>query len=97
MVEYRCGSPINWSGSIVTVSSTVEEQAFQAWVRTLRLAIRRYEHIYMADSGLIPTSAQQHRQIIAAFQHKDLEAGIQAIEENYRFGMQVLLRKMGEE
>jgi DNA-binding GntR family transcriptional regulator len=80
-----------------TLMSQSKNARLASMVRTLRLAIRRYEHVYMADSGLIPTSAQQHRQIIAAFQHKNLEAGIQAIEENYRFGMQVLLRKMGEE
>jgi hypothetical protein len=32
-----------------------------------------------------------------SFQANDLEAGIKAIEGNYIFGMQILLRKMGEE
>jgi hypothetical protein len=51
----------------------------------------------MADSKLIPTSVAQREDIIAALQRNDLEAGMKAIEENYVFGMQVLLGKMGEE
>ena len=80
-----------------TLMSQSKNARLAAMVKTLRLAIRRYEHIYMADSTLIPTSAAQHREIIAAFEGNHLEAGIEAIQKNYRFGMQVLLRKMGEE
>jgi DNA-binding GntR family transcriptional regulator len=80
-----------------TLMSQSKNARLASMVNTLRLAIRRYEHVYMADSKLIPTSGTQHREIIAAFERKDLEAGLKAIEENYRFGMQVLLRKMGEE
>ena len=80
-----------------TLMSQSKNMRLASMVKTLRLALRRYEHIYMADSGLIPTSAAQHREIIAAFERNNLEAGIAAIEKNYQFGMQVLLRKMGEE
>jgi DNA-binding GntR family transcriptional regulator len=80
-----------------TLMSQSKNARLAALIATLRLAIRRYEHFYMADSKLIPTSVAQHQDIIAAFQGNDLEAGIKAIEENYVFGMQVLLRKMGEE
>jgi DNA-binding GntR family transcriptional regulator len=80
-----------------TLMSQSKNARLASMVKMLRLAIRRYEHIYMADSGLIPTSTIQHREIIAAFERKDLESGIKAIEENYRFGTQILLRKMGEE
>lgn len=80
-----------------TLMSQSKNGRLAAMVKTLRLAIRRYEHFYMADSKLIPTSAAQHREIISAFKRNDLEAGIKAIEENYHFGMQILLRKMGEE
>jgi DNA-binding GntR family transcriptional regulator len=80
-----------------TLMSQSKNARLASMVRTLRLAIRRYEHFYMADARMIPASAAQHQAIIGAFQRNDLEAGIKAIEENYLFGMQVLLRKMGEE
>jgi DNA-binding GntR family transcriptional regulator len=79
------------------LTSQSKNARLTALVATLRLAIRRYEHFYMADAKLIPTSAAQHEDIIAALQRNDVEAGIKAIEENYVFGMQVLLGKMGEE
>jgi len=66
-------------------------------VKGLRLAIQRYEHFYMSDSRLIPTSVAQHQEIIAALGRNDMDAAIRALEQNYHFGMQVLLRKMGEE
>ncbi len=80
-----------------TLMSQSKNARLTSMVATLRLAIRRYEHFYMADSKLIHISAAQHQEIIAAFRDDDLEAGIRAIEENYVFGMQALLRKMGEE
>jgi DNA-binding GntR family transcriptional regulator len=83
-----------WHNTLMSHSKNVR---LASMVATLRLAIRRYEHCYMADSKLIPTSAVQHQDIITAFQRNDLEAAVKAIEENYDFGMQVLLRKMSEE
>lgn len=65
-------------------------------VERLRLAIARYEHLYMADKSLIAISTKQHRGIVAAFKRGDLATALLAIEENYRFGMQMLLSKMGE-
>jgi DNA-binding GntR family transcriptional regulator len=80
-----------------TLMSQSKNARLASMVATLRLAIRRYEHFYMTDPKLIPASAAQHEDIIAAFQRNNLEAGIKAIEENYLYGMQILLRKMGEE
>lgn len=80
-----------------TLMSQSKNARLASLVATLRLAIRRYEHFYMANSRLIPASAAQHQKIIAALQAGDLAAGLKAIEENYFFGMHVLLRKMGEE
>ena len=80
-----------------TLMSQSKNARLATLVATLRLAIRRYEHFYMSDAKLIPASVAQHREIIVAFRNNDLEAAIRAIEENYLFGMQVLLRKMGEE
>ena len=63
----------------------------------LRLAISRYERFYMSDAGLVAISAKQHDDILAAFVHGDTAGGLKALERNYHFGMQALLRKMGED
>lgn len=80
-----------------TLTSQSKNARLASLMAGLRLAIRRYELFYMADAKLIPASVAQHQEIIAAFQRDDLSAALQAIEENYLFGMQILLRKMGEE
>jgi DNA-binding GntR family transcriptional regulator len=66
-------------------------------ISALRLAIRRYETVYMADTRLLPESVAQHKVIISALKKRHIEAAIKGLEENWRFGMEVLLRKMGEE
>jgi DNA-binding GntR family transcriptional regulator len=64
---------------------------------SLRLAIRRYEHLYMSDASMIPASADQHDAILEAFRKGAIDLALKAIELNYTLGMHVLLRKMGEE
>lgn len=63
----------------------------------LRLAISRYERYYMSDAGLVAISAKQHDDILAAFGRGDTAGGLEALKHNYHFGMQALLRKMGED
>jgi DNA-binding GntR family transcriptional regulator len=63
----------------------------------LRLAISRYERCYMSDAGLVAMSARQHDDILEAFARGETTAGLKALAQNYRFGMQALLRQMGEQ
>jgi DNA-binding GntR family transcriptional regulator len=67
-----------------------------AFLATLRRAIRRYEHLYMADRGLTAISVAQHDDIIAAIRAGNREATAAAIRKNYAFGMQSLLATMSE-
>jgi len=80
-----------------TLMSESKNTRLASMVANLRLSIRRYEHLYMAESNLTSISVSQHNAIIAAFGRGDLEAALEALEENYRFGMEALLRKMGEQ
>ena len=80
-----------------TLMSQSKNARLAAMVDALRLAISRYERFYMADPGLIAISAAQHDDIVAAFKKGDLDLGLRRLEANYTFGMQALLRKMGEE
>jgi DNA-binding GntR family transcriptional regulator len=80
-----------------TLMSQSRNSRLSAIVSNLRLAIRRYEHFYMAEAKLIPASAAQHAEIIAALMLNHMESAIAVLEQNYTFGMRVLLRKMGEE
>jgi DNA-binding GntR family transcriptional regulator len=66
-------------------------------ISALRLGIRRYEMVYMADTRLLPESVAQHNAIIDDLKQHDVEAAIKGLEKNWRFGMEVLIRKMGEE
>jgi DNA-binding GntR family transcriptional regulator len=63
----------------------------------LRLTIRRYETVYMADTRLIPQSISQHNAIINGLSEHKIGDAVKGIEDNWRFAMQVLVRKMGEE
>lgn len=80
-----------------TLMSQSRNSRLAAIVSNLRLAIRRYEHFYMSQARLIPASATQHEEIVAAIQENDIDSAIRLLEQNYTFGMRVLLRKMGEE
>jgi DNA-binding GntR family transcriptional regulator len=66
-------------------------------LRALRLAIRRYEIFYMADRWLLPESITQHDAIIAALRERNIEAAIRRVEQNWQFGMEVLLTRIGED
>lgn len=80
-----------------TLMSQCKNARVTKLVDALRLAIARYERIYMADAALIAISAAQHDAIAAALGKGDLDRGLQLLNENYLFGMQALLRRMGEE
>ena len=79
------------------LTSQSRNQRLRETISTLRRAIRRYETVYMADTRLLPESAAQHDAVIRALKERDLEAAIQRLEENWRFGMEVLIMKIGEE
>jgi hypothetical protein len=53
--------------------------------------------VYMADTRLLPESVAQHNAIIHDLREHDIDAAIKGLEKNWRFGMEVLIRKMGEE
>jgi DNA-binding GntR family transcriptional regulator len=80
-----------------TLMSQSRNARLAAIVATLRLAIARYERLYMADTDLLALSVEQHNKIIAHLERDDIDAALVALDYNYRFGMQALLRKMGEE
>lgn len=83
-----------WHDTLVSPS---RNSRLAALVASLRLAIRRYEVIYMSDAGMLPASAAQHDDILAALRRGAMAEALKAIERNYLLGMHVLLRKMGEE
>ena len=76
-----------------TLTSQCTNSRLLALIASLRLVIRRYEQVYMSMSELLPTSVAQHNQIIGAIERGDDAALFKAIEQNYLFGMHVLLRR----
>jgi DNA-binding GntR family transcriptional regulator len=62
----------------------------------LRSTLRRYERFYMLDSALIAESAHQHHTVINAILANDIAGAERALIENWRFGMETLLLRIGE-
>jgi DNA-binding GntR family transcriptional regulator len=83
-----------WHNTLMSQSGNTR---LKKLVDNLRRAIERYERIYMADVSLTAISARQHKGILESFRKGKTDAALKALEENYHFGMQSLLKKMGEE
>lgn len=83
-----------WHETLIGQSSN---RRLAATIAGLRLAARRYELVYMADTALLAESVVQHGRVIEALKKRDIDAAQQALEANWRFGMQALLKEMGEE
>lgn len=79
------------------LTSQSQNRRLLACISALRLAVQRYETLYMSDTRLIPESASQHNTILRALQRHDIQAAVKGLEHNWRFAVEVLLRKMGEE
>ena len=63
-------------------------------VRSHRQLLQRYEHVQMAEVGLIPHSVAQHAIIIQSLRLNDLNTAVAALEQNWRFGFEMLLLKL---
>ena len=61
-----------------------------------RLAVKRYEHVYMLDPNLISESVRQHQKIMDAIALKNIEAAGRELVENWKFSMDILLVRLGE-
>jgi DNA-binding GntR family transcriptional regulator len=83
-----------WHEALISLS---QNRRLRTTISALRLSIRRYETVYMAEAHLIPESVKQHKAIIKALRAHDADGAIRALEKNWRFAMEVLIRKMGEE
>jgi DNA-binding GntR family transcriptional regulator len=79
-----------------TLLSHCPNQRLNNMLTGLRMAIRRYEHLFMSDAGLVVESVQQHRQIIEALQTKEGEKAERLLTENWRVSMELLLVRLGE-
>jgi DNA-binding GntR family transcriptional regulator len=63
-------------------------------VRSHRQLLQRYEHVQMGEVGLIPHSVAQHAIIIQSVRMNDLNTAVAALEQNWRFGFEMLLLKL---
>jgi DNA-binding GntR family transcriptional regulator len=79
-----------------TLVAPCNNQRLRTTLSGLRLAVRRYENVYMSDTVLLGQSVQQHSTIAEALKVGDLALAITELEANWRDGMQILLGKLGE-
>jgi DNA-binding GntR family transcriptional regulator len=63
-------------------------------VRSHRQLLQRYEHIQLEDTSLIPHSVAQHAIIIQSLRLHDLSTAVAALEQNWRFGFELLLLRL---
>lgn len=82
-----------WHETLVSASPNVR---LKQELATLRMAIRRYEYIYMRNDVLIEESARQHQKIIDCLSAKDADGAIRHLTENWRHGMHAILIQLGE-
>jgi len=62
----------------------------------LRSTLRRYERFYMMDAVLVAESVKQHTRVTDAITAGELEVAVNALADNWRFGMETLLLRVGE-
>jgi DNA-binding GntR family transcriptional regulator len=82
-----------WHETLVSASPN---RRLKETLARLRLVIRRYELVYMKKSPLIFESVRQHQEVIDALVSEDLDAAVEGLTENWRFGMEALLVHLGE-
>ena len=79
------------------LTSQSQNRRLHETISGLRLGIRRYETVYMADTRLLPESVAQHNAIIDDLKEHNVDTAVMDLEKHWRFGMEMLIRKMGEE
>lgn len=83
----------NWHETLL---SSCPNQRLNILLSGLRTVLRRYEHRFMSDVGLVTESVRQHRQIIEALHAKDTDSAERILTENWRVSMELLLIRLGE-
>jgi len=79
-----------------TLLASCPNRRLQDAIQGLRLAIRRYERLYMRELPLINVSVHQHQEIIKAVKDGATALALEKLEENWRFSMDELLVRVGE-
>jgi len=79
-----------------TLISGCPNRRLNQMIAELRSTLRRYERFYMMDAVLISKSARQHTRVTDAITAGELEAAVNALADNWRFGMETLLLRVGE-
>ncbi len=69
-------------------------QRLLAIIENLKQRIARYESLYMSNHVLIEASCAQHSEIIDRIAAGKIDKAIAGLEENWRFGMEALLRQL---
>jgi DNA-binding GntR family transcriptional regulator len=77
--------------------SRCKNSRLAAAIGSLRLATRRYELFYMIDTRRISESVAQHGEIVRHIESRDEQQIVLALQKNFRCGMELMLRQMGEE
>ncbi len=76
------------------VISECHNERLRSMITELKHTIRRYEYEFMWDAEHIERSVEQHRKVIEALSKNDIQQAERALQENWRTGMESLLRQL---
>lgn len=79
-----------------TLTKASPNRRLDKLIARLRSNLRRYEHFYMRDMALIAESVKHHARVIECISERDLPGALDALTQNWRFGMETLLLRIGE-
>jgi DNA-binding GntR family transcriptional regulator len=80
-----------------TLISSSPNRKLKELIASLRLLTRRYEILFMKDDSLIDVSYRQHSGILEAIEANDIEVVLNRLTENWTFGMEVVLLRLGSQ
>lgn len=70
---------------------TCPNRRLLATLAPIKVAIERYERLYMSDERDVARSAEHHQHIIDALEADDIEAAVTALAKNWNYGFERLM------
>jgi DNA-binding GntR family transcriptional regulator len=84
---------MRWHHALVGLSGN---QRLMDLVAGLKQLVRRYETVYMQDESLVRRSTREHTAIVKALVQKKTRLAAQLLKENWRRGMESIVKRLDE-
>jgi DNA-binding GntR family transcriptional regulator len=84
---------MRWHHALVELSGN---QRLMDLLAGLKQLVRRYETVYMQDQSLVRQSTRDHTAIVEALGQKKTKLAVQLLKENWRRGMDWIVKRLDE-